>query len=66
LRGHQAWPLGAADLPVPVGANGHGFMLRADPRLRLNGATLREPAPLHSGDRVAMGSDEYLIIHVQT
>jgi hypothetical protein len=66
LRGHQAWPLGAADLPLPVGANGHGFVLHAEPHVRLNGSALREPAPLHSGDRVTVGADEYLIIHVQT
>jgi hypothetical protein len=66
LRGHEAWPLGHADLPVPLGANGQGFVLGPDADVRLNGASLREPALLRSGDRVALGGEEFLIIHVQT
>jgi hypothetical protein len=66
LRGHAAWPLGQADLPLPLGANGEGFVLRPASDLRLNGTLLREPALLRSGDRVALGDEEFLIIHVQT
>ena len=61
LNGHQAWPLAAGDQPLPVSADGQ---LEAQPGIRLNGAPLERAAPLHPGDRVTVGSDEYLIIHV--
>jgi hypothetical protein len=65
LHGHQAWPLAAADLPVPITASEGGFSLGAESHIRLNGAPVREPTALRSGDRVAVGEDEYLIIHVR-
>jgi hypothetical protein len=66
LHGHQAVSLAAAagDL-LPIVADGQGFTLRAEPHVRLNGAPLREPVALRSGDRVTIGQDEYLIIHVK-
>lgn len=65
LRGHEAWPLSRSDLPVPLDANGEGFVLRPEHHARLNGAPLHEPVLLQSGDRVTLGRDEYLVIHVQ-
>ncbi|MFU8816493.1 MAG: FHA domain-containing protein [Pseudomonadales bacterium] len=65
LQGHHAWPLTAAELPLPVSQAESGFLLRAQPGTQLNGATLERDAPLQPGDRITVGGEEYLIIQVQ-
>lgn len=65
LRGHEAWPLGSGDGPLPVRRDGQRLRLSADPGVLLNGRPLREDATLQCGDRVAIGEQEYLIIAVR-
>ncbi len=63
LRGHEAWPL--EDAPLPVHRENGRVMIEAEPGLRLNGAPLERPGAVTAGDRVAVGEQEYLLIHVR-
>ncbi|MEQ8861333.1 MAG: hypothetical protein RIC56_22025 [Pseudomonadales bacterium] len=64
LRNHRAWPLRGTGSPLPLEHHGDRPLLKAAEGVRLNGAAVTAASPLKPGDRVVVGADEYLIIHV--
>lgn len=64
LRGHEAWPLERAPLPLRFDAD--RILPCGEGGVSLNGAPVDSPQPIAPGDRITLGSDEYLIIHVAT